>query len=122
MREIKFRVWDAPEGIMIYFDFYNIEKQSVLGGQVLRKCGDQVERYFPLHRQPVMQFTGLKDKNGKEIYEGDVLKLTSVESRISGAVEFSNGRFSFSEEPLFQERTDTLEIIGNIYDNPELFR
>jgi hypothetical protein len=73
-----------------------------------------------------MQFTGLKDKNGKEIFEGDILRLYYLESKtIDGAeVVFSHdGGWVLKSGSDFLNigtRQDEVEIIGNIYENPEL--
>ena len=77
---------------------------------------------------PLMQFTGLHDKNGKEIYEGDIVKIVGriKEPQIVGW-DVEQGRFCFvyeTGEPMrdFHIRTEVprFEIIGNIYENPEL--
>lgn len=81
----------------------------------------------------VMQYTGLKDKNGKEIYDGDIVKLWLVERDEvfwnSFLVKFFEGCFiceflggDTEEYPIFEYWNDSqdLEIIGNIYENPEL--
>lgn len=70
----------------------------------------------------LMQYTGLKDKNNKEIYEGDVIKYTTwfkgYESTYSinyNIVFYDNGHFS----PLYNSDIIEIEVIGNIYENPE---
>ena len=78
----------------------------------------------------VLQFTGLKDKNGKEIYEGDIIRLKHhIDKRINvvGKVVFLSEQASFGiiddlcqEYPLFRNTTEQIEIIGNIYENFEL--
>ena len=69
----------------------------------------------------VMQFTGLKDKNGKEIYEGDVVK-GGWDCEDGRLVEFVEGGFEpFAKNNGQQgQDSDDIEIIGNIYENPEL--
>ena len=78
-----------------------------------------------------MQYTCLKDKNGKEIYEGDVVHIDHPAWREKCIVELSNGSFIFRalEEPskdivipgyTFMRETWEVKVIGNIYENPEL--
>ena len=108
MREIKFRAWDGEE--MTDWDEFD-------GGDMT------LEQFFapdvPVWN--VMQFTGLKDKNGKEIYERDVVKGNE---HFIEQVHFKNGCWYTSEDSSTMKVKlfdwDDIEIIGNIYENPEL--
>ena len=122
MREIKFRAWHKEEKIM----------GEVLGIDILHKeiffsngdvdcCGFADLKYIEL-----MQYTGLKDKNNKEIYEGDI--LLDRNNKKPYKVIFKNGSFRAEFEGDFEEHSFDLidvvaqgcEVVGNIYENPEL--
>jgi len=117
MREIKFRAWEPESKEMfrvvgVYFPNENSKSQDIIvngrGGSANIK---------PEH---LMQYTGLKDKNGKEIYEGDICR---VEYKEPQEIKFTNGGFYFgSGTPManFHLWSEKIEIIGNIYENPEL--
>lgn len=63
------------------------------------------------------EFTGLHDKNGKEIYEGDVIKGSYRE----GKIHYRNGAFYCFDEILYESvNEDEVKVIGNVYENPEL--
>jgi|AntAceMinimDraft_16_1070373.scaffolds.fasta_scaffold229025_2 uncharacterized phage protein (TIGR01671 family) len=105
-REIKFRAWDKEEKKMNYFDLMDLWHDMADGN-----CDDEV-----------MQFTGLHDKNGKEIYEGDIVDYAGLKP--IEIIWKDNGFKSkmFESEPihLMQEGLSAFaEIIGNIYENPE---
>jgi len=115
MKTLKFRAYDGKS--YTYFDIYNVPSPEVLDG-----CA-------------IEQFTGLLDKQGKEIYEGDILKF-AVYNAI-GKVIWDDRYFSWwikllhrpsdnaQDISLFDAYTsvgweDSIEIIGNIYENSEL--
>jgi uncharacterized phage protein (TIGR01671 family) len=88
--------------------------------------GDDV----PIDDVKLMQHTGLEDKNRKDIYDGDIVELSKENRKLLGnigIVKFKSGEFSI-ESPEFEHHDDIrlrkfythLEVIGNIYENPEL--
>lgn len=102
MREIKFRVWNKEENKFFFFD---ISQNPKFWAEKIKDC-------------PIQQYTGLKDKNENEIYEGDVViqeKGTPYENIF--LVEYGYGQFKINQNTnIFQ----TTEVIGNIYENPKL--
>jgi uncharacterized phage protein (TIGR01671 family) len=122
MREIKFRAWWAEQRIMHEFG---------LGQDYFKHCFSPVdEENYTCELEyatAIMQYTGLKDKNGKEIYEGDVVSDGKIKSKVFW------GKYSLrlyhintvktshpgSEWMPFRFEGD-YEVIGNIYENPEL--
>ena len=136
MREIKFRAWDTESKAWFPFDkrydWFNVHQDgSIIHGHNDEPCFDETDCKLSLE---VMQFTGLTDKNGKEIYEGDILRVSGdrSESTIT-QVYFSDGAFlvqdDFGEYEItaigyaleeWSNGNDHAEIIGNIHENPEL--
>jgi uncharacterized phage protein (TIGR01671 family) len=72
----------------------------------------------------LMQFTGLKDKKGKEIYEGDILKcdIKPYGHEFLGRIVFMNGGFCIDGGIPININGFGIEIVGNIYENPELLK
>ena len=91
-------------------------------------CSCRVHRDYEVSNSKalvVMQYTGLKDKNGKEIYEGDLVTNQSRNNKQPHPVIFKQGKFIAFYQNLaydFAPEIDIeqIEIIGNIYENPEL--
>jgi uncharacterized phage protein (TIGR01671 family) len=133
MRDIKFRAWNKKEKEMFFATHGDLgHSQDVEGNTIMEWAPIVLE--FPLDTHPdevvLMQFTGLKDKNSKEIYEGDILEAWSEGSRRVVEVRWRNeGAPMFILYPAYAEGkfwhlsgpNDTnAEIVGNIYENPEL--
>ena len=117
MREIKFREWIPEEHRFIYSEPGNLGRFFFVVEQ-LKKAGSKVK---------VQQFTGLKDRNGKEIYEGDIVRDVSESDLVFPVafdVEWAGYRMpkEFNEEYAFPLTEVELEVIGNIYENPELLK
>jgi uncharacterized phage protein (TIGR01671 family) len=119
MREIKFRTWDnccnAPE----FRDSGMSDSIETRTFGNLLTFSDAIQMLWP--DSVLLQYTGLKDKNGKEIYEGDILRCSFMEREIGVIqwhgngfwIKWPNGDLSL---PIEMNR----EVIGNIYENPEL--
>lgn len=122
----KFRAWDKIDKEMYLVDEINFNRgefESVGNGITFLRGADKVE---------LMQSTGLYDKNGKEIFEGDIVQFEDyyMESDLpyinNGIVEWSQGRFNITNrcsvdmEDLLDGEFLDLTTIGNIYDNKEL--
>lgn len=125
MRELKFRAWDTEAKCYV--------KDPILTdnfGQVYEVCEEASNKRgtcLITHKPNVIleQYTGLKDKNGKEIYEGDIVVNTYYDDGemykvlwVDDSVAF--GMESLDDMELYKLPLESLEVIGNIHDNPEL--
>ena len=132
MREIKFRAWDDNHRQM-YVPKIGLDGRVIVcyrGVELEATCDD-----------PLMQYTGLKDKNGVEIYEGDVVEVgmgriepTALQVEWGGTWRYAafglhgkrknrgddNWETEYSWDVLNPETASACRVIGNIYENPEL--
>ena len=122
MREIKFRAWDKENKKMMKVSSLHLENKEIS----VKENGT-----FHLFRmQDLMQYTGLKDKNGKEIYEGEIvlIKLDETSTWHKTVVGFKKGAFIANlidkEDYVYIFHHgftgDDFEIIGNVYENKNL--
>jgi len=140
MREIKFRAWQKAPSLRRPIGMYKVtdivwydKTPDGYTGEVFFKSYTSSEY---LEDVDLMQFTGLLDKNGKEIYEGDIVKTTYHTNKLSyiGTINWVNYGFGVKRfdttngnniqvigaSPLPQ--STRIEVIGNIYENPELLK
>ena len=133
-REIKFRIWDKTFKKFLKDDYESknvIDRDGNLFMYVLSETFRDLYFYKLLKNIEISEYTGLKDKNDKKIYEGDILKynfpyngslkyispVTYLETQASfGVIDFYGNNI-----PLYNITANNyFEVVGNIYENPEL--
>lgn len=114
MRKFEFRVWDIlSKKMRTWGDIFFLPAWEIFPGTPEQRCFE------------IMQCTEMKDRNEKEIYEGDIVSIASSTpgaTEIIGEVVFNDGSFlvdnGYTSVLLFQEGS-TIEILGNIYENSD---
>lgn len=144
MRTIKFMAWDKKDKRMV-IDEQDFIPIKVTNKGVLRlnpHYQDNFWQFVSEDRFEIMQFTGLTDKNGKEIYEGDIIEMDGGGPKVKGQIIFEDGCFCF-KAPWVKEGNSYPELkyytvfsslpndaifkdcimvekIGNVFETPEL--
>ena len=137
MRDILFRVWDKEEGVMNYepFEYGNDADIHGSSSQIL------LNNFFKKDWLIFMQYTNLKDRGGKKIYEGDIIKMYDLgwvgkviyktDIQFSDNTNLTGWWFQCKEakDGSFPLRTDSnyyvgnvLKVVGNMWENPELLK
>lgn len=134
MREIKFRIWDDGYKYMNYKVLVGMWGDNVLDEENYTACSMWIEpknvdykcephwcHFEPYHKEiKLMQYTGFKDVNGKDIYEGDIVKYFLEENAV---IKYINGAFMIESNTNMDcmcSMLGKIEIIGSIYENKEL--
>ena len=128
MRDIKFRCWDTENKEML--EVQELDYEDSYNGQPMIRT-TMYSDYFDTEDMILMQYVGLKDKNEKEIYEGDIVKFRFKDDReefpdLIGYIEYQTTFTAFrimSNQGSFKidiTEIKFIEVIGNIYENPEL--
>jgi len=121
-REIKFRAWT---GVNMKS---NEELRSIGGFALIEGLSGKDLFVLPFPKYEIMQYIGLKDRNGVEIYEADIIKCKFNSEEAVGFIEYYDDRFvcnwitktNFNDS--LRARIDYIKVIGNIYENKELLK
>jgi hypothetical protein len=121
MREIKFRGMHK-DALADTFVYGYLGEANVKGYMIITPsgCSEKVSSVVP--SDSVGQFTGIIDKNGKEIYVGDFVKAPFDDLDEYKEIYFAKGIFGYGGfvTPLSEFHSDDLEIVGNTYENPDM--
>lgn len=116
MREIKFRAWDKENEKMMKVSSLHLENKEI--------SVKENETFHLFRMQDLMQYTGLKDKNGKEIYEGDIVVLNNIENDNMCIVRYEHSSYRLEGWSLREDLSNVedrfLEVVENIYENKNL--
>lgn len=132
MRDIKFRAWDKENRCMVYQEEMNgyIENKQywfrLNETEVKLNVFDEDYKAYVQTDADIMEYTGLKDINEAEIYEGDIVKISTVkvneDDYVIGTVAYSEfeGMYVTNKGYILGRVNHRAEVIGNKYENPNL--
>ncbi|EAC2777458.1 YopX family protein [Listeria innocua] len=128
MREIEFRGKRIDNGEWVYGNLMQFEDSATFifaderkGASTLTYAHFIINNMHAIDEKTLGQYTGVKDKNGKKIFEGDI--CWEEHNECYGVVKFEEGKFLYVWENIAEdlwEVADSIEIYGNIHENPEL--
>ncbi len=126
MREVEFKAKRKDNGEWVYGSLEHITE--TYKGEDIQECDIyQIVTYdgigFDVIPETIGQYAGLKDKNGKKIFEGDIVKAFYFEKEVIGKIEFVYGTFALTNSAISDNQLfifEKLEVIGNVHDNPDL--
>lgn len=131
MRPIKFRVWDKQNSQFVEEDLLFEQGEEDVETSSIRFVQRKLDRY---HGYIIQQYTGLKDKNDKEICEGDIVHYLfdgasypkeAQDKYLTCVYDSDFGGFSFDDADssyYWAEIRGYVEVVGNIFENPELLK
>lgn len=126
-REILFRGKSIGTGEWLYGHLFNYGLTAPSNVPCISVCvptsWEEAYNIYAVHPDTIGQYTGLKDKNGKKIFEGDIVEFANLDLP-NMIVQFDNGSFMLCEDEYSTyvelRMNYAVEVMGNIYDNPEL--
>ena len=129
MREILFRGKDK-DGVWCkgFYCVFNRKSYRIYTGYAETDCGDYYPDYFNVDPETIGQYTGLTDKNGTKIFEGDIVNYNGTAHKVVFETRGGSAYFGIEINHIetwgfcLEVPTKLVEVIGNIYDNPELLR
>lgn len=141
MRTIKFRVWDSKRNLLLRIGLIDISSNTIYNaksedGYEFSYVDKESKRYFEDKENwgvyqdlIIMQYTGVTDKNGKEIFEGDILKcFNGSQDKVGTLVHVCyddtyTGYYPFNRDEVgFNTNSNSIEVIGNIYEHKHLLK
>lgn len=122
MANLKYRAWDKELQMMLDVSLIDFKKRVLIGEHW--KFGET--NFMNFDEIDLMQFIGLKDMNGQEIFEGDVVHAYSEGASLIGVIEYFDNAYCIkSKNGIYNSlwtNAEYFEVIGNIYENKELLK
>ena len=120
--------FDFGEWVEGFYTCFNEEEHRIYTGFAETDCGSYYPDYYSVDPDTVRRYIGMCDKNGNMIFEDDIVKLYLIDGVATGIIKWCNENFRFKFYEFNDDNVNSygfddetiFEIVGNIYDNPEL--